>query len=162
MKKSKDEFLNRIYIKEPAEQFLKTETPEDMYQLVAHILVRINDEGTAPTPMMDILRVVIGIDPSMELEDVFPPDKEPIRRNCLVGCEGRKWLPLFTDVSELNSLEDRNVVEDTPIKYIIERAFYDSDVDGLMINPYTDALALNKEMLGVILTLLDDEDFEAC
>ena len=160
--KTKDEELNQMFIKEAVQDFLKTEEPEDMFMLIAQILVRIRDGGTVPVPMMNSTDIVWGVPPDVELEDVFPKDEEPERRSCIVDFEGERWFPFFTDVDELGGLEVTNVVEDIPIRTVIELAFEDEDVSGLVINPNSEALALRKELLAVILNILDKEDSEAC
>ena len=160
--KTLDEELNQTYIKEAAQEYLKSDEPEDMFMLIAQIVVRIHDEGTVPVPMMNSTNIVWGVPADAELEDVFPEDIEPERRSCLVEHEDEKWFPLFTDVDELGGLEDTNVVEDVPIRTVIELAFEDEEVSGLVINPNSEALALRKELLAVILNILEKEDSEAC
>ena len=160
--KTQDEELNKMYIKEPAKDFIDSEEPEAMFLLIAQIVARIHDEGTAPTPIMNSTEIVWGVPPDVELEDVFSEDHEMKRRSCLVEVDGEKWFPLFTDIDELEGLEETNVVEDIPIKTIIKLAFEDGEVSGIVINPNSEALAMRKELLYVILDILDREDSEAC
>ena len=160
--KTLDEELNNTYIKEAAQKFIKSEEPEEMFLLIAQILCRIKDDGTAPTPMMNSTDIVWGVPPDVELEDVFPAEENRERRSCIIEVDGEKWFPLFTDTDELDGLEDTNVVEDVPIRTIIELAFDDGEVAGLVINPNSEALAMRKELLFVILDLLNKEDSEAC
>lgn len=160
--KTLDEEMNQIYIKEAAQEYLKTDEPEDMFLLIAQIVVRIHDEGTVPVPMMNSTSVVWGVPPDAELEDVFPSDEEPGRRSCLIDYEGEKWFPLFTDVEELGGLEETNIVEDIPIRTVIELAFNEEDISGIVINPNSEALAMRKELLYVILNIVENEDSQAC
>ncbi|MCR5340095.1 MAG: SseB family protein [Saccharofermentans sp.] len=159
--KTLDEELNQMYIKEAVQEYLKSDEPEDMFLLIAQIVARIHDDGTVPVPMMNSTSVVWGVPPDAELEDVFPSDEGPGRRSCLIDYEGEKWFPLFTDVEELGGLEDTNVVEDIPIKTVIELAFSEEDISGIVINPNSEAFAMRKELLYVILNLLKNEDSEA-
>ena len=157
--KNPEEEMNRIYIKEPMKKYLKTDEPEDMFMLLANIAVRINRDGTAPSPVMTETRIVLGFDPDMELEDFFPPEDEPVMTSCLITEEdGTRWLPLFTDQDELGSMGKENTVEDRPILDIITDAFEDDSIAGLVINPYSDALSFRKELLYVILQLLKEDD----
>ena len=75
--KTLDEELNNTYIKEAAQKFIKSEEPEEMFLLIAQILCRIKDDGTAPTPMMNSTDIVWGVPPDVELEDVFPEEDGP-------------------------------------------------------------------------------------
>ena len=159
--KTLDEELNNTYIKEAAQKFIKSEEPEEMFLLIAQILCRIKDDGTAPTPMMNSTDIVWGVPPDVELEDVFPAEENRERRSCIIEVDGEKWFPLFTDVEELDGLEDTNVVEDIPIKTVIELAFSEEDISGIVINPNSEAFAMRKELLYVILNLLKNEDSEA-
>lgn len=156
-----NEVLNRLYIKEPAEKFMTTESTEDMFLLVAHLIVRIRCDGTAPTPIMNNTLIVIGLDPSTELEDVLPPEYEPAELPCLFHFDNESFLPLFTDSSELDEYERTNPIKNMEIRRLVEDAFYNEDIDGILINPYSDAFVIKKEMLAVILQLLGDENFEA-
>lgn len=160
--KTNDEELNEIYIKEAAQDFLKSDEPEDMFLLIAQIVDRIHDGGTVPVPMMNSTDIVWGVPPDAELEDVFPEDYDLERHSCLVEVGGEKWFPLFTDIDELGGLVDTNAVEDVPIKTVIELAFEDEEISGIVINPESEGLAMRKELLYVILHLLENEDSEAC
>lgn len=160
--KTLDEEMNQIYIKEAVQEYLKSDEPEDMFLLIAQIVERIHDGGTVPVPMMNSTNIVWSVPPEAELEEVFPADEEPERKSCLLEYEGEKWFPFFTDVDELGGLEETNVVEDIPIRTVIELAFNDEDVSGIVINPNSEALAMRKELLYVILHLLEKDDSEAC
>lgn len=160
--KSLDEELNRMLIKEPLERYLKTNEPEDMLMLLANISVRINDNGTAPSPMTEATRIVLGFDPDMELENLFSPDDEPVRTSCIITDEdGDTWLPLFTGRGELGNFAKNYTITDRPVLDIITEAFNDSSITGLVIDPCSNALSLKKELLYVILHLLDKEESEA-
>ncbi|MBR3248182.1 MAG: SseB family protein [Clostridiales bacterium] len=160
--KSMNEELNDFFIKKQLRKYLKTDEPEDMLMLLANFALRINDDGTAPSPVKTELKIVLGFDPDMETEDVFADDDEPAKTSCLIVEEdGSKWLPLFTGYDELGSMGRDNFVEDRTILDIVTDAFEDGEISGLVINPYSEAMALRKELLYVILHLLDDEDMEA-
>lgn len=159
---NRNEELNRMSIKEPLEQYLKTDEPEDMLMLLANISVRINENGTVPAPMKEATRIVLGFDPDMELEDLFSPDDEPVRTSFLITDEdGETWLPLFTGYDELGSTGRDNAIVDRPILDIVTEAFEDGNIAGLVINPCSNAFSLRKELLYVILHLLEDEEDEA-
>ena len=157
---NRNEELNIKAIKEPLKKYLKTDEPEDFFGLIISIHDRMNDGGTVLSPMKTEPRIVIIVDPDKELEEVLPSDKGPVRRSGLIEEEdGAKWLPLFTDASELSKgrLAKSTILEDRPIRDVVVEAFENGDLAGLVINPYSDALSFRKEILYVILHL-DDVD----
>lgn len=162
MNKSKNEELNCKYIKEYVQKYLETDDPEDCLRLAINIFIRAKDGGTVPSPMRTATRVTLGLDPGLELEDVFPADSEPGKTSSLITEEnGEIWMPLFTGYDEIDRLGSTTVVEDRLISDIIEEAFNDEDISGLVINPFSDGLSLRKELLYAILHLNEDEDSEA-
>jgi len=154
---SKNEKLNIELIKEPLKKYLQTDDPEDFFAMIINIYERMTADGTVPSPMKTEPRIVVGIDPDLEIEDVLPSDKGPLQRSGLIEEEdGNKWIPLFTDSSELGKLSKTTVLVERPIREIVTEAFENENLSGMVINPYSDALSLRKEIIYVILQLDDD------
>ena len=155
----RNETLNKTFIKDALKKYLRTEDPEDFLRILINISLRIKDEGTVPALMKSETRIALGFDPDLETEDVFPPEDEPaVTNRLIVDEEGNRWLPLFTGYDELGDPGKTDIIEDRPVKDIIEEAFNDGSISGLVIDPYSDALSMKKELLYVILNLLDVED----
>ena len=159
--KSDNEIDNDVFVKDTAERFLESQEPEEMLELLIQIAIRIKDRGTAPSPMMNATSIVFGLDPDTEIEDIFPEDFEPERRKCLIDHDGECWIPFFTSSDEIKNFDDTEVT-DVPIREIVEEALFEENINGIVINPDTIALALRKELLAVILDLVDKVDSEAC
>ncbi len=161
MKNSNDK-LNKTYIKDVLKKYLKTKDPEDFINMLINISRRIREDGTVPAPLKTETRIAIGFDPALEVEDIFPLDDRPVYTSRLItGDDGDRWLPLFTDISELGNPGKSEIIIDRPIFDIIYEAFHDDSINGVVIDPYSDALSISKELLYVILNLLEDEDSEA-
>lgn len=157
-----NDYVDNLFIKFAIEDLKKDNTEENGFKLMMQIGLRIRANGMAPAPLMDSVHVVLSFSPDVELEDVFPEDFEPEKRNCLLVHEDRDWMPLFTDVDELDDFAETNVVEPMLIRDIIEKVIDDENIAGLVINPFTDAFVISKDSLKYFLELLDGIDSEAC
>ena len=161
--KDQEEFDNNLFIKEVAEQFVKDPSEENFLQVVAELIVRINDEGTVPTVMMNELHIEFGFDPDIETDKVFAGDKKIGNRMAIFVTDDRcKWLPLFSTVEEIHDVPETNAIADVPIRTILENACDEEEIDGILINPFTDSIALRKEALVFILDNADGQFRHAC
>ena len=105
----------------------------------------------------NIKKIVLAYSGGLDTSIIIPWLKENYKGAEVIACACDVGLS-----DELDGLEDTNVVEDVPIRTIIELAFDDGEVAGLVINPNSEALAMRKELLFVILDLLNKDDSEAC
>ena len=153
-----EEFDNNLFIKEVAEQFVKDPSEENFLHVIAELIVRINDEGKAPTIQMNEFHIALGFDPDIETDKVFADDKKIGNRLAIfITDDGSKWLPLFSTVDEIRDVPETNAVADIPIKTILENACEEDGIDGIIINPFTDSVALRKEALMFILDNADGQ-----
>ena len=157
-----NEYVDNLFIKTAIEELKKDCSRENGFNMMMQFSLRMRDNGTAPAPLMNSMHAVWSFSPDTELEDVFPDDFEPEKRNCLIVFDDRRWMPLFTDCDELGEFAETNVVEPMLIRDIIETAIDNEDIAGLIVNPFTDAFVFPKESLEYILDFLDEIDSEAC
>ncbi len=155
--KSINELMNEVCIKDPAQQVIKTGKPEDMLALLAQIKLRIEEDGTTPAPLMDIVRVIWTLDPDAEADELFEQDNESPKKYCYIKDDkGEKWLPLYTELDEIKDLDYENGIEDRPILDTVVEALVSDDFAGVVINPVNEGLALRKEALYTILEMCMD------
>ena len=145
-----DEFLNTLYIKEIVEVFYADQTEEKCFNIAGHLILRMNEGGKVPMPLVNITRIVFGLDPEMDTDEVFPDDVPEIFI-AYNGKDGTKWLPLFTDRSEMKGLEKTNPVKEVPITEIIRKAFESEEYAGVIINPETVDYVLVKDACKFLL-----------
>ena len=67
MKQSKEEFLNNMYIKDSIKECRESED-QDPSMVFVEIILRMNEEGKAPMPLMDVTRIVFELDPDIDVE----------------------------------------------------------------------------------------------
>ena len=155
MKQSKDEFLNNMYIKDSIKECRESEDMDPTMVLV-EIILRMNEAGKAPMPLMDITRIVFEFDPDIEVEDIFDGGPEPEEVFVFIEDEdGNKWFPLYTDMEEIEIEARGNAVREVPIRAILEKAIYTPGIKGIVVNPHTDGLAINNGGVEFMLDKLD-------
>ena len=160
--KNSNKYADNRFIKFAIEDVKKDCRDETVFNMMFQLGNRMLKDGLAPAPLMDSVHVVLAFSPDVKMEDVFPDDFEPEKRNCLIVLDGKDWIPLFTDADELGNFAETNVVEPMLIRDIIEKAIDDEEIAGVVINPFTDAFALPKDSLEFLMDNLDEEDSEAC
>ena len=160
--KSMNELMNEVYIKDPAQLVIKTGKPEDVLALLGQIKLRIDEDGTTPAPLMNVVRVAWAFDPDVEADEIFEEDEDTPKQYCFVeDSHGEKWLPLYTDMDEVEDLDYENGIEDRPILETVVEALVNDEFAGIVINPSSEGLALRKEALSTILDMCMGEDEDA-
>ena len=155
-----DEFLNTLYIKEIVEEFYADQTEEKCFNIAGNLILRMNEGGKAPMPLVNITRIVLGLNPELEINEVFPVEVPEIFIT-YNGKDGTKWLPLFTDRREMKGLEKTNPVKEVPITEIISKAVESEEFAGVIINPETDNYVLVKDACIYLLEKAEDFKKEA-
>lgn len=155
MKQSLDELYNTMYIKETIEEYIKNPNEQTEADVMVHLIMRLLEDGKAPIAFMN--QIVFDLDPDKEIEDVFTDDMEEDEIFIVIeGDDGRNWIPLYTDMKELNGIEKTNAVKEVPIRNIIERAIGAPGIDGILINPETDKFAILKPGLEFLIDKTDE------
>ena len=156
------DYKENLFIKFAVEQALETRNVDELMQLIAQLIVRIRDEGEAPTPMEDLNNVMGQVDfLSMIAGDRFVLDKGlRLRISKLTDENGKDWIPLFTDVDELEKQRTSNIVMNMPIRSIVEDGYYAKTVEGVVINPFGQSLRLDKRVLEIIVKNIGGEENE--
>ena len=158
-----EEFDFNLCIKEVAEQMVEKPCYENFLHVIAELIIRINDDGVAPMIMMNELHITLGFDPDIDADEVFAADESiGNRMSVLVNDDGCRWIPLYSSRDELRDVPETNVVKDIPIRTILEYAYDEEGVDGIIINPFTDSVALRKEALKIVFDNADGSISHAC
>ena len=159
-RKTMDEKLNTVYIKEVIGAFTECPDDDNALMIFAHLLFRISKNGKAPVALQDEMRVVWDFNPDAVPEDIF--ESMPEHGTTFVACneDGEQWMPLFTSREEMGELLESNEVIEVPIREILERICDDPALQGLVINPETDAFAIDRDGVRFLLERVDEfEDF---
>ena len=137
--------------------FEKEPTDARAGEVMFYLTILMGCEEKAPVPLMNVTRIALDFNPDTEIEDVFDDSPYPEDHIIVVESEdGRRWFPIFTDRKELNGTEKTNVVREVPIRSILEEAIKAEVIDGIMINPETNAFAIVKEALPFLLEKADE------
>lgn len=145
-------YENNKYIKMAVAHIAKTNSVDDKLMLLKVLMKRMDEEGEAPTPMIDVNNVIGEFDPDkMVAGKPFQIDKEMrLRKDTMKDGEGNEWFPLFTDDEELNKQHTTNLIINHPIRIILEDGLKSDRVKGVVINPFGQAMTLTKEILKVL------------
>ena len=69
--------------------------------------------------------------------------------------DGYLWLLFFTDENEYLEMSDTNVVKRVSIRSLFEKACTDKDIYGIVVNPFSDHLTINRALFEFILKNAD-------
>ena len=156
MKQIKDTYLNNKYIKESIKECRESEDM-DSAMVFVEIILRMTEAGTAPMPLMNFTSIVFELDPDIEVEDIFDGGPEPDELFVYIEDEdGNRWFPLYTDMEEIGVEARDNAVREVPIREILEKAIYTPGIKGIIVNPHTDALAINDKGVEFMLDKADE------
>jgi len=156
MKQIKDTYLNNKYIKDSIKECRESEDM-DSAMVFVEIILRMTEAGTAPMPLMNFTSIVFELDPDIEVEDIFDGGPEPDELFVYIEDEdGNRWFPLYTDMEEIGVEARDNAVREVPIREILEKAIYTPGIKGIIVNPHTDALAINDKGVEFMLDKADE------
>ena len=146
MKKINNKPMSTAYIKDfIAAYFEKPKDNERGSDVLIYLMYLIGDGKTAPMPLMNLTLCALDLNPDTESEDIFGDGPDPEELFCFVESEdGRKWFPLYSDVSEIGEAVNTNVVREVSVRSIVEAALDTETIDGIMINPDSDSFAVSK------------------
>lgn len=146
-------YENNKYIKMAVELFYKTREKEEYSKLLDVLVIRAKQGGEAPTPMVDKNYVLDSMNwKNMTVGDNFSFDQElRLTIDKMQDAQGNIWTPLYTDDEEVNKGETTNICINVSILEILREAFNYEKSQGLVINPFGQAITIPKEVLGIVL-----------
>lgn len=156
-----DPYAHNKYIKMAAERFRETNNIDDLIILIQVLQKRMEEDGEAPTPMIDVNNVIADLDPDkLVLGKPFQFEKDiRLRKDTVIDKEGNEWFCLYTDYEELNKQPTTNFRMNCPIRVILEDGLYCDNVKGVVINPFGQSVMLNKKVLEVVFKkIIEDEE----
>ncbi len=148
-----DIYENNKYIRIAARRIRKTESISDKEMLLAVLLKRMEQEGEAPMPMVDVNGVFDNILPeNIRIgEPISLGGELRLRMATLTDDnDGTKWFPLFTSQEECQKHPVSNVIINAPIEVILDNGLKSDRVSGVVIDPFGVSLKLPKEILALL------------
>ena len=134
-----DKFKMNYFIKCHAQDFIENPNAGTMTNLLAELVIRIEDECEALVPMV--------------------VDGERIYYDTVTE-ERYEWIPMYTDWDELTKEQPTEYTLSQPIRSIIEDAFESRRAEGIVINLHSERVFLGKEELDWVLDVLMQRDAE--
>ena len=148
-----DDYENNKYIKMAVSEVYRTHDQQAFWMVLDVLMKRMAEEGQAPTPMVDVNHVMDSLDPnSLTMGGHFSLDQDMrLTIDTMQDGEGKQWIPLFTDDEELHKGETTNISINMTIQAILESGYHSDRAEGVVINPFGQALTLPKEILKIAL-----------
>lgn len=148
-----DEYVKNQRIKECVARAKLSHREEDAVNLLAELRNRIAEDGEAPAPMVDVDNVMakLNVDDMILGKKITMPEGLRLHFDKMQDGLGEQWIPLFTDMEELQKQPTTNININMPIRTILEEGIIDKTVCGVVINPFGDSMPLPKEILKIIL-----------
>ena len=133
MENFEDEYKMNFFLKTRAQDYIRNPNDSTMTDLLAEIVIRIEDGCEALTPM-----VVEG---------------ERIHYDT-VSDGMYEWIPMYTDWEELTKEEPSDHTMSLPIRCIVEDAFESRKAEGIILNLHSEEVFIGKAELDWVLDVL--------
>ena len=149
-----DSYEDNKYIKYAVSQIFESNGDEEAYKTLLSVLLRrLQDEGEAPTPMVDKNNVVGTMDwEAVNVGESFNFNQDVrLTIDKVVDGKGDEWIPLYTDEEERQKGETTNFIMNVAIEVLIRDAYYYTGVKGLVINPFGQPLTVPKDIIKIVL-----------
>ena len=119
----------------------------------------IKDGSELLIPVAKLAFLKIEFDPDAEFEDIFPDELPDYNYNILEMPDGRRWLPLFTDDDEAIDMVPTNDIRLIPRREAFELTLLNEELDGIIINLFSDIFLITRQHIEMILEEIDDEGY---
>lgn len=142
----KNKYIFNKCIEETAEIFAGGEKRKDFYEMVSVICRCVMAKSVVPTPMAD-----------RDGKFKFPTEEDGslvLTIDTIQG-GGHMYFPLFTDKDQMKWAAVSPMVVDCPVDNLLKSAYLDPRIEGVIINPFTQAVIVDKHYLEMILNSLD-------
>ena len=159
-KEKKDGYKENDRIKACVAEFHVKEDGESATKVLLSIVERILNEGEAPTPMVDHSDFFnqLTLETILEKKEFVTDREVRMTVDLMQSSDEKKWIPLFTGNEEIDKGITTNIRMNVPIRDLVNCAFSYSDVEGLVINPFGESMALPKGILSVLLGWLEESE----
>lgn len=135
-------------------QIYEQDTKENWIFLLTMLCARMKQQGQVAVPM-----VVLSGDPfsfvdpyKIKAGDVITVDEAlRLKKDTVKDNEGKVWLYCFTNTKEARKGNIPNVIINVSIEEMLENAKNFEDVEGIVINPFSTFVQLEKPFLELIL-----------
>ena len=117
-------------------------------------LWRIEGELESDEPDMEqIAFLLVGLAAGMKLgveipTSVYCEDGET-EVYTMKDISGKRWIPMFTSTDEHD--ENVDVSMSIPLERLVREAYYRDDIDGLVIDPFSEGFTVTKKQLKFVL-----------
>lgn len=149
---------DNIYIEKAIEIFHKNATKENLVRLLAVIDKRMTQQG----------QFIVPVEPPQVAYDMFDlktlkvgdtlTSKEPLRFRLLTlnTKDGREWLVAFTNSEEAEKGQSTSTLT-LSIENHLKAALDMDNVAGIIINPWSTAFLMEKELIQLLFNAKEDE-----
>ena len=154
--KDMDEVRN-AWIANYAEMLNNSKTKEEMMENYLNIINLLSDRyldnEEVLVPCIDVNNTLGKINnDNLNVGDIFNLKEELRLKVDLVKDEDNNlFMPFYTSLEEINKKPTTGVRMKWPVKALIEDAYNLEEIKGLVINPFSDRINLNKEALNYII-----------
>ena len=154
--KDMDEVRN-AWIANYAEMLNNSKTKEEMMENYLNIINLLSDRyldnEEVLVPCIDVNNTLGKINnDNLNVGDIFNLKEELRLKVDLVKDEDNNlFMPFYSSLEEINKKPTTGVRMKWPVKALIEDAYNLEEIKGLVINPFSDRINLNKEALNYII-----------
>lgn len=155
---SADRYEHNEYIKMAVAQIYETNAENAYYTLLDVLAKRMQEEGEAPTPMVDVNHFTDNVKlDELCIGDSFSFDQDlHLQFDTMVDGNGDQWFPLFTDEKELHKGNTTNFIINASIQTILENGLTSERAKGVVINPFGQAITLPREILTILMKHVEE------
>lgn len=155
----KAEFPALVELKERCDKAKKTHCDEDFYSVLAWLMVLMGEGEEAVTQVRDMSGELQRMaETALATGEETMTNTQPIRFrfDYVMNDEKTNWIPLFTGHEEVTPPGGGfQIAINMPVENIIREAARCDIVAGVVINPYTNPIALHKEVVKKLCELRD-------
>lgn len=158
--KDSEEIL--VTLKKLCSSFICKESEEAFSDICNYLTLCAMDDIKVHTAVFNMQGKTIA---SKDLARMNDGDFSNISEGCLFVSlksqeDGMNYLPLFTQANEIEEIEGIYPIK-AAVSILISYVYCVEGIDGLIINPYTDAVIIDKENVELMVEMLQNEQSHA-
>ena len=156
--RQQDRYIDNHFLDDAIDLYYKDVSKENLLILLNAIIKRIEEQGVAPSPMINVNNVQIDVD-NLKVGESFSLDDElRLKIDRVEDGDGKQWIPLYTSEEEIFKGNTSNIIFESSIVDLLIAAYNNDEVDGMVINPFGQSFTLPKDLLKLVYDFLKLSD----
>lgn len=139
------------------DEYMHTNNTDSLARVIDFVMNQVFTNTSLYTPMVDMYHNLFT-PKEIKIGDTFTIE-EPVHLKIdeMKDENNKLWIPLFSSEAEIDKGECSNIRMSIPVLDLIKVAFTKENIEGIVINPFSQGFVLSNQTLGFMLKMYNQK-----